>query len=221
MSKVPCVNFGLLGEEYLVTDYIQVRNPCLRQIANGIHAKTVNEAILKAASFVCKNVRYALDRKGRPTACRHTQVFKYHGPIYLADTGEMKYGWLFPNQVLMCGYGICFDTSALCCTLLRLFDIEARVVLGAVLTSKRKRLLGFHAWVEVLDGESRLLVIETTSPRQPKFWHASDVYEGKFRFMYEPVCRFDERVWVEDFEKSKKYTELALNVLQKRKTEKK
>ena len=41
--KVPTVNFSLFGEEWLITDYIQVSNPQLRRIAKKIKAKTVTK----------------------------------------------------------------------------------------------------------------------------------------------------------------------------------
>lgn len=219
MKEVPSVNFGLLQEIYKVTDFVQVSNPCMRAIAAQIKAKDVNDVIGKVGLFVSRNVRYALDKEGKPSSVRHASVFRYHGPIYLVDTGELEYGWLMPCQTVNCGFGICFDTSVLACTLLRLKGVRAEVVLGAVLTSKKHKLRGFHAWVEAVDRDGRLLVIETTSPKRANIWLASDIYGGKFPLTYEPVCWFDEANWREDEEKSEKYSELALNVLQKRKAQ--
>jgi hypothetical protein len=205
-----------LGEEYRVTDFIQVQNPLLERVAAELQGKTINHVIARVARFIAENVQYALDRKGHPTACRHTCVFKYHGPIFLTDTGELSYGWLFPNQTLQSGYGICFDTSVLCCTLLRIKRLEARVVLGAVLASGSRKLKGFHAWVEVPDKDGRILLIETTSPKDASIWLAEDVYNGKFPNLFEPVCRFNESYWEEDKTKSKIYTRKVLDVLQKK-----
>ena len=217
MNESPTVNFGLLGEACVVTDYIQLNNIVVREAANNIKAAGVNDAIGKVALYVARKIRYALNYKGKPSCIRHTQVFKYHGSIYLVDTGERFYGWLFPNQTLACGFGICFDTSVLCCSLLRLKGVEAAVVLGAVVTTRRRKLRGFHAWVEVKDKNGRLLIVETTSPKKPNIWTAEEVYNGAFADSYEPVCRFNEMFWQENKEKADKYAELALNVLQRKK----
>jgi len=216
MSKVPSVNFGLLGEECEVTDFIQLDNVAVCRAAGQIKSADVDDAIAKCAMYVARKVRYALNYRGKPSCIRHTRVFKYHGSIYLADTGEKPYGWLMPNQTLACGFGICFDTSVLCCTLLRLKGCKAAVVLGAVLTTRRRKLRGFHAWVEVMNKEGKLLIVETTSPRKPQIWDAEHVYGGAFANSYEPVCRFNEEYWQENSEKAEKYAELALNVLRKR-----
>lgn len=217
VSRVPVVNFGLLRGEHRVTEYIQTSNPCMERVAAGIKGHNVNDCINHVAQFVARHVCYALDKNGQPSAVRHTRVFRFHGPIYLVDTGELPYGWLMPNQTVNCGFGICFDMSALCCTLLRLKGVRAEVVLGAVVTTKRRRLRGFHAWVETVDKDSRLLVVETTSPRKPMIWLASDIYGGKFPLTYEPVCWFSDVSWREDEAKSKKYSELTLRALQKEK----
>jgi hypothetical protein len=94
--------------------------------------------------------------------------------------------------------------------------LEARVVLGAVLASGSRKLKGFHAWVEVPDQDGRILLIETTSPKEASIWLADDVYSGKFPNLFEPVCRFHEAYWEEDTTKSKIYTRRVLDVLQKR-----
>lgn len=215
-QSAPTVKFGLLGELNKVTDYIQVQNPAVREIASRIKGRGYNDIVAKCALYVARNVRYAVGQDNNPSAQRVCRIFKYHGPIYLVDK-EFAYGWLFPNQLLVAKYGICFDTAALCCTLLRIKGLAAKVVLGAVLTPHARRLKGFHAWVEVPDKDGTMLVIETTSPRKPTVYLASDIYAqpGRLPHIYDPVCRFDETSWYEDGEKSQSYIEMAMSALRR------
>ncbi len=215
-QKIPKVKFGLLGEECYVTDFIQVNNSRMQQLAAKIKGKNVNEIIAKVARYVAKNIAYALNSRGQPTAHRHTKVFRFYGPIYLCDTGEVPYGWLLPNQLYAAGYGICFDTAAFTCTLLRIKKLEAYVVMGAVSSSKSRKLRGFHAWVETFDKDQRKLVIETTSPKKPAIFAAADIYGGQMPETYEPICWFNESFWREDKAKAEKYVEEAINVLKKK-----
>lgn len=208
----PKVQFGLLGEEYFVTDFIQTKNPALIEIARKIKTADVNEAIMACAAYTAKTIHYAVDRNQRPAATRHSQVFKFFGPIYLVDTGERPYGWLMPNQACVAGYGICFDTTAFCTTLLRIKGVRALVTLGAVLRSKDQKLLGFHAWVEAFTKDNLKVVIETTSPK-PSVLKADDIYLGKMPSRYDPICWFHEAYWHEDKVKAQKYVEFAVNAL--------
>jgi len=215
--NVPTVKFGLLSEAHFVTDYIQVNNPHLREVADKIKGRSHDDVIGKCALYVARHVKYAVGQDNNPCASRHVQIFKYRGPLYLVDH-ECQYGWLMPNQLLKTGYGICFDSAVLCCTLMRLKELNACVVLGAVLTPKRRNLKGFHAWVEVIDVNNRVLVVETTSPKKPSLFLDKDVYgpKGTLPHLYDPVCRFNESTWQEDTLKSQAYVELALNALKRK-----
>lgn len=212
--SAPTVKFGLLCEEYSVTSFIQVSNPRMQAIARLIKGEKSNEVIFEVAKYVAKNINYALNITGQPTTFRHTKVFRFYGPIYLVDTGELNYGWLLPNQTDQTHYGICFDTAVYTCTLLRLKGLPAYTILGAVLENKNRKLVGFHAWVETIGNEEKALVIETTSPR-PAIFQADNIYRGKMPYVYDPICRFNESDWWEDKVKAKKYVELALDAIQK------
>jgi hypothetical protein len=215
VEAVPRVNFGLLGEEYYVTDFIQVKNPRMQEIARKIKAEDVNQAITRCAEYTSKAIHYALDSNQRPAPCRHTKVFKFFGPIYLVDTGECPYGWLLPNQSDVAGHGICFDTAVFCTTLLRLKGVKAFAVLGCVLRTKGQKLLGFHAWVETFDSNNRKFVIETTSPKA-NLLLSEKIYSGQMPFTYDPICWFNESFWHEDKAKAEKYVEFGINVLRQK-----
>lgn len=209
-KKVPMVNFGLLGEENYVTDYIQVGNSKLKRIASRLHGKTVDEVIDAVARYVARNVKYPLDRRGRPSAARHAKVFKWWNGLYFVDC-DFDYGWLFPNQVVAekVRRGICFDSACLCTTLLRIKAVEAYTVLGVVLKTKSRRILGFHAWTETVKADGTHVVIETTvHPKPAKLVPAKDMYSGDLPILYDPLAWFNEKVWVEDEEKSRRYEEI-------------
>ena len=76
-SKIPTVNFGLLGEENYVTDYIQVDNPAMQRIASKFPAD-IDQAIKAVATYIAKKLEYPLDYRGRPTA-RGTRKFSSSG----------------------------------------------------------------------------------------------------------------------------------------------
>ena len=214
-SEAPIVEFALLGEPYPITDYIQVNHPELKRIANQFRGNP-NEIIVKVARFVAKHIKYPFDRNGKPTAHRHIRIFRFHGPLYLFDTGEVDYGWLFPIQVLKTKRGICFDTACLATTLLRIKGLEAYTVFGALLENKSYKLKGFHAWTETVDKDGRKVVIETTAHKKPAVYLAEHAYGGKLPLVYDPVIWFNECFWREDREKARKYVEMAMNVLTKR-----
>jgi len=125
-ARVPVVNWGLLGEENYVTDYVQVDNPALKRIAKGF-PNELEGAVKAVARFVAGHVEYPLNHRGRPTATRNVKVFRWWNGFYLADR-EDDYGWLFPNQTVALAkpHGICFDSSVLACSLLR---IKVKIVL--------------------------------------------------------------------------------------------
>jgi transglutaminase-like putative cysteine protease len=213
-EEPPRVNFGLLGEEDYVTSFIQTDNPRMREIARKIKAADLNEAVIRCAEYTSKNIHYALDSNQKPAACRHTKVFKFFGPIYLVDTGECPYGWLTASQAFVAGHGICFDTAVFCTTLLRIKNVKAFTVLGAVLHAKSKKLIGFHAWVETFDNDDRKVIIETTSPKAT-ILPSEAIYSGKMPYVYDPICWFNESFWHEDKAKAEHYVEFGINVLRK------
>ena len=205
--KIPIVDFGLLNEKCYITQFIQVDNPELRSIAESIKAKTAEEIILQVLRFVAKSIEYPLDYRGRPTAARHIKVFKWWNGFYLADLNS-EYGWLFPNQTIAVKKGICFDTACLCTTLLRIKQVEAYTVLGAILKTEKKHFLGFHAWTEAITPKGLKLLLETTvHPKPAKPVLAELMYKGKLDITYDPIAWFNEKEWREDTEKAKIYEE--------------
>ena len=205
VKQVPVVDFAVLGEEYYVTDYIQVDNPRLQEVAAKLKGKTAMETVRKVNRYVARKLTYPMDRRGRPNASRHVKVFKYWNGLYHCDTGEKHYGWLLPNQTLKIKYGICFDSSCLATTLLRILGLEAYTVLGAVFKTRTGKLLSFHAWTEVaVDGEK--YVLETTvHPKPAPIVKAQLLYNGKFPVTYDPIAWFNESEWREDAEKAARY----------------
>ena len=211
--KAPTVNFSLFGEEWLITDYIQVSNPQLRRIARKIKGKNRDEIILKVVEWVAENIEYPLDYRGRPNAAQYAKKFKWFDGVYLAETPDelRRYGWLFPNQTATIGKGICFDSACLCTTLLRIKQIPAWTVLGAVLRTKSKRFLGLHAWTETIMENGTPVVIETTvHPHPPELIKTSQIYNGRLPITYDPFAWFNESEWKEDKEKVALYEGMIL-----------
>jgi len=206
-EEVPVVDFALLGEEYYVTDYIQVENPKLKAIALKLKGKTLRQTVANVNRYVAKSLRYPLDYKGRPTASRHVKVFKWWNGLYHHDPGEERYGWLFPNQTLKVKKGICFDSSCLATTLLRILGVEAYTVLGAVY--KRGKLLNFHAWTEVVIDGVKYVLETTVHPKPAKLVRAEQLYQGKLPVRYDPIAWFNEKCWRQDSAKAAKYEEMV------------
>ena len=205
MKKIPTVKYGLLGEENYITDFIQVENPKLQRIARALRGRTVDEKIQSVVHYVAANLEYPLDYRGRPTGARSVKVFKWWNGFYLADK-NLDYGWLLPSQTCEVKKGICFDSSCLATTLLRLKKVEALTVLGIVLRSKNKRILGPHAWTETVDSKGERLVLETTvHPKPAKLVSAKKMYLGKLPVTYDPLAWFNELSYVEDKKKTRKY----------------
>ena len=124
--------------------------------------------------------------------------------IVVADEG-------YAAQTATIGKGICFDSACLCTTLLRIKQIPAWTVLGAVLRTKSKRFLGLHAWTETIMENGTQVVIETTvHPHPPELIKTSQIYNGRLPITYDPFAWFNESEWKEDKEKVALYEGMIL-----------
>lgn len=207
-SRIPIVDASLLGAENWITDFIQVGNPKLRRIAAHIRGDCPDEIIQSVMAYVAKKIRYPLDFMGRPTAAHSAKVYKWWNGLYLHSRNS-DYGWLFPSQVLEAKAGICFDSSCLTTTLLRIKRVRAWTVMGVTLRTKSKRVLTSHAWTEAVKDDLAHVVIETTvHPKPGKLVLAEELYQGVFPVTYDPCAWFNESVYREVTEKLEKYKEL-------------
>jgi hypothetical protein len=206
-SEIPTVNFGLVGEENFVTDYIQVSSPAMQRIARSLPNGT-DRVIRAVAAYIAKSLEYPLDYRGRPTAARNTRVFKFWNGFYLTDE-NLDYGWLLPSQAHAVRKGICVDSSCLATTLLRIKNVKAWTVLGVILKSKTGRVLGFHAWTEAVKACAEHIVMETTvHPKPAQLIAAEKMYLGCLPVTYDPLAWFNESEYFEDKEKTRKYGEM-------------
>ena len=196
-----------MNEESLVTDFIQVGNPRLREIAKHIRAKTARGIVSSVSKFVAKNVEYPLDYRGRPSAARSARIFRWWNGFYLTDVST-GYGWLLPNQTVSVEKGICVDTACLCTTLLRIKEIDARTILGAVLRSKDQKFIGLHAWTEFTTEKGSFVIETTVHPKPAPPIPCDALYGGKEELTYDPIAWFSEREYHEDLEKVKHYGEI-------------
>jgi len=211
LNDVPIVDFSLLGEQDYVTAYVQVDNPQLKTIARKIKGKTPSEIIRAVSAWVAKHVDYPLDWRGKPNANRKIKLFKFGGSVYHVDLSR-EYGWLKPNQTATVRKGICFDTACLATSILRIKKVKAYTVIGAILTSKKRKLQGFHAWTEAADEEGQHWVIETTvHPNPPELVLAKDLYSGKFPLLYDPIIWFNESECYVDQVKEAQYEALGVD----------
>ena len=206
-SEIPTVNFGLLGEENLVTDFIQVDNPVMQRIAARFPADR-DSAIKAVAAYIAKKLEYPLDYRGRPTAARNTKLFKFWNGFYLTDE-NVDYGWLLPSQAFMVRKGICVDSSCLATTLLRIKNVKAWTVLGVILKTKSGKVLGFHAWTEAVKACGEHVLLETTvHPKPAQLVAAEKIYLGGLPVTYDPIAWFNEKEYFEDKQKTRKYGEM-------------
>jgi hypothetical protein len=80
------------------------------------------------------------------------------------------------------------------------------VVLGAIIDSKTKKILGFHAWVVARKSDGKQCLLETTvHPVTPPLIPVEDAYEGRLKITYDPILWFNEAEYQEDPKKVKKY----------------
>jgi hypothetical protein len=206
-SEIPTVNFGLVGEENFVTDYIQVSSPSMVRIASSLPNGT-DRVIRAVAAYIAKSLEYPLDYRGRPTAARNTKVFKFWNGFYLTDE-NLDYGWLLPSQAHAVRKGICVDSSCLATTLLRIKNVKAWTVLGVILKTKTGRVLGFHAWTEAVKACGEHVVMETTvHPKPAQLVATEKMYLGCLPVTYDPLAWFNESEYFEDKEKTRKYGEM-------------
>ena len=205
-KEPPVVSFALLGEIYYVTDYVQVENPHMKAIAEKLNAANIDEAIERVLQVTCGELSYPLNWRGSPAIERHLKIFKWWDGFFLTDEGEKQYGWLLPNQTAITKKGICIDTACFCGTLLRILKVDAYVVLGAIMDSKTKSLLGFHAWVAARKSDGKQVLLETTiHPVTPPLIPVEEAYEGRLKVQYDPILWFNEAEYQEDEKKVQKY----------------
>ena len=98
------------------------------------------------------------------------------------------------------------DSSCVCTTLLRIKNVKAWTVIGVVLRTRGKKILGPHAWTEAVRGNTEHIVLETTvHPEPAKTVLAKDIYNGDYPVTYDPIAWFNEAKYMEDKAKADKY----------------
>jgi hypothetical protein len=87
--------------------------------------------------------------------------------------------------------------------------VEAFTVLGGVLKTRNKELLGLHAWTEAKNSRGEWVIIETTvHPEPAELVGAKELYNGKYSVTYDPFVWFNEASYVEDKKKVALYESL-------------
>jgi len=202
------VDATLFDEKYDVRDFVMPRNPEIKELALNIAEKSNSrhEYIVNVAKWIAENIEYPYNYKGQPSTERLVFVFKWWNKLYHYENYK-EYAWLFPNQVLHVGKGICIDTANLATSLLRAMKFEAYTVLGALLKpGRRKKLIGLHAWTEVLDDEkSQWLIIETTTHPNYEVFPKPTGESGELGIIYDGFAWFNEKVYREDARKIRQY----------------
>jgi len=91
--------------------------------------------------------------------------------------------------------------------LLRILGFDAAVEFGAVLDTKTKTVLGYHAWGRVTLNGDAFIGETTVHPNSPGLTLATDLYppSEKYDIQYERMAWFDETQYVEDEAKIKEY----------------
>jgi len=200
------VDTTLFGERYDVREFIQVDNPDIMDLANELKAITLEETVDNILSYVAREIRYPFDYKGKPSTAKKIKAFKWWGTVYLYSDYK-EYTWLFPNQTIRVGYGICIDTANLTVSLLRLYKIPAWVVLGSIIRSRDGKFMGFHAWVEYhFNG---CWVYESTVHPEPLVIPCEKAYNGELDILYDPFAWYNEKSYREDREKVRRYERIV------------
>ncbi|RLE91332.1 MAG: hypothetical protein DRN04_13065 [Thermoprotei archaeon] len=201
------VDTTLFNEKYDVRDFVMPKNPEIKELALKIaeKAKSRHDYIVNVAKWIAENIEYPYNYKGKPSTERMVFVFKWWNRLYHYEN-YVEYAWLFPNQVLHVGKGICVDTANLATSLLRAMKFEAYTVLGALLKPRRKHVIGFHAWTEVYDDEyGKWLIIETTTHPNHEVFPKEVGVSGELGVIYDGFAWFNEKVYREDLKKIKRY----------------
>lgn len=191
-----------LGEEYLVTDFVQVGNVAIKEKAKELFATGGDRFVENVSSYVRDEFYYPLDNSGNPAASgqfmRHQKSWRSY-----AWKKCVSYMWSLPNETMVIGAGICVDTGNLGASLLRAEQLkDTWACLGSVM-STNGQLLGRHEWVSChYKGEQ--YVFETTVHEEGvnNLIKASDIYNrdsdwAKDRGLYyELEARFDESEYI-------------------------
>ncbi len=163
MSNIPEVPWRF-GERYLATDFVTEKNIAVSNCADNLWAgcSSPDDFISDVAVWVRDNFYYPLDSSNNPSA--GAKLFR-HNKSSICDSYHFKkkvyYAWSFPCEVINMGCGICIDTANLTTSLLRNKGIECSTTLGDVRSTDDHRLLGRHAWTEVI-WSGQKYIIETT-----------------------------------------------------------
>ncbi len=188
MVDVPEVDYGLAGETWPITSFIQTNIPSMINLARSIKGETEKEVAQGVLDFIAKNVKYPVNPDGHTSAARSTYIFQIAGPFYLYKH-EARYGWLLPNQSLRVRSGLCYDTSVLATSLLRIRGINAYTAIGIL--QRKGRIIARHAWcvANLMDGN---YLLETTVSGGTGLLSLDLAYHGFGNVTYIEFIGFDE-----------------------------
>ena len=87
--------------------------------------------------------------------------------------------------------------------------MKAWTVLGVILKTRTRAVLGFHAWTEAVQAHGQHVVLETTvHPKPAELVAAEKMYLGGLPVTYDPLAWFNEAEYFEDKTKTRKYEEM-------------
>ncbi len=84
---VPEVDFGLAGEVWPMTSYIQTNIPSMIDLANSIKGTTPKQVAQGVLDFITKNIEYPTNYRGQASTSRSTYIFKIAMPVLETDLG--------------------------------------------------------------------------------------------------------------------------------------
>jgi transglutaminase superfamily protein len=205
MVEVPEVDYGLAGETWPITSFIQTNIPSMINLARTIKGENDKEVAQGILDFIAEHITYPTTRFGHPSSARSTYIFQIAGPFYHYKH-EARYGWLMPNQSLRVRSGLCYDTSVLATSLLRIRGIRAYTAIGIL--QKKGQTIARHAWcVAQLSDEDYLL--ETTVSGGTQLISLDLAYHGLGSVTYIEFIGFDEaRYW----EKTQELTKFGSSI---------
>lgn len=193
------------GERYLTTEFVQNNNVAVQAAACSLaqNVKGADNTFEALAAWIRDNFSYPLNDKGEPAA---DGVFKYgkNGLCSYHVQKSVPYMWLFPNEVINFGHGICIDTANLCVSVGVALGLDPWVTLGEVRTAKDNQLAGYHAWYQS-NYKGEVNIIETTVHEAGalNILRAEDAYDQNsawaqsHNIYYVPQAHFNNTDYVE------------------------
>ena len=195
LKNVPLIDWRF-GDKYYVIEFVRPDTYEVERVSEELKGKDDLETFLNVCKYIRDNFYYPLDWRKQPS-CDGQFLKSRRGLSTYHFRRCVPYMWMFPSEVINCGFGICIDTALLCTSIFRKLGFISYVTLGA-LKDKKGRIIGYHAWTETLL-RGKWFLIETTIHTKSAVNHIprEDGYNGRWGIYYVPFAWFNEKEYIE------------------------